>query len=449
MSHFRNWTRSHECNATVFRPTDPEALATVVRRQAGRGEVRIAGSGMAHGPLVSSSTEIVSTSALRRVLAFEPDGTAPFVEVEAGMTVAELTAVAAAHGLVARQRPVFTKISVGGLLSTGSHGVGLEAGCFADGVLAITCVDARGRSVTIERADPRFDAATSALGGFGVIYSVKIGLVRDASVRMTIRRARSTIVLGELEDLVASHEGVELFWNHPSDHITVITFDTTDSPTNDRPFSPLMQQLAEVGCAIAGDYVLPAIQARSGRAALWFCNASMNVSIGERTKIYRTSDAYHFVPAIPRSHHDMSFAVPTARAKDAFTMLVSRVRAEAREGRTPLTYGLHARFVGPARPFLAPGHGNPTCHIDLATAGSTRGAMAFYAQIEDEVLEAFPEARLHWGKLHFQIERIARRYPKLASYREARQAFDPDGVFVSPHLVRVLGREAVAQEITS
>jgi FAD/FMN-containing dehydrogenase len=53
----------------------------------------------------------------------------------------------------------------------------------------------------------------------------------------------------------------------------------------------------------------------------------------------------------------------------------------------------------------------------------------------------------HWGKMHFlTAEELGDLYPKWNDFQEIRAEWDPDGVFLTPFLQKLLGvgkREAV------
>jgi xylitol oxidase len=55
------------------------------------------------------------------------------------------------------------------------------------------------------------------------------------------------------------------------------------------------------------------------------------------------------------------------------------------------------------------------------------------------MMEAF-DARPHWGKEFYNVDRIRRQYAgRLAEFEQVRSRFDPQGTFLNPTVREVLG----------
>lgn len=57
----------------------------------------------------------------------------------------------------------------------------------------------------------------------------------------------------------------------------------------------------------------------------------------------------------------------------------------------------------------------------------------------DKQLQQF-DARPHWGKIHFLTrERVEALYPQYEAFQVIRREFDPQGIFLNPHLRDLFG----------
>jgi hypothetical protein len=113
--------------------------------------------------------------------------------------------------------PADSLITVGGALSTGSHGVGnRQLGSISSLVVEITMVTAAGKLVTLtaKRNPELFYAAQVSLGVLGIIASVKLSVVHIQKLRF--ERVQSVIapdrLLLDLPALETKHQKHLFFW---------------------------------------------------------------------------------------------------------------------------------------------------------------------------------------------------------------------------------------------
>ena len=62
----------------------------------------------------------------------------------------------------------------------------------------------------------------------------------------------------------------------------------------------------------------------------------------------------------------------------------------------------------------------------------------FFSDVESVFLNH--NGRPHWGKIHsLGAKELGELYPKWESFQKARRELDPEGRFLSPYIVRLLG----------
>ena len=409
----------------------------MVERQARHGRIRAVGAGYAVSPLVPTDGSLVSTAKLNRVVAFAPEGDAPWIEVEAGMTMWELNQVVAPFGLRPVMPSLFPFPTLAGLLAVGGHGVGRRAGCFADHVDAIEYVAAEGEVRRIGRGEAGFEAFTTSLGCLGVIARLRVRLERDHRVHMRRRWVSLERLCAEVEDLVASHEGVELLMTPGDTRVALITFDPTRAECTRPPVPPRVRNFIDGAGARLNDIFVGRHARHSARRVHRVVSRMFAHMNRETSWVEWASTAHHFLTFYPRNKNTC-FAFDVQDASEAFGRLQASLEREHAAGRAPVNYGVHARFTGPSSSWLSPAYGRPTLQIDLVASDLTPDVESFFVQMEREWLE-IDSARPHWGKLHYQPARAGTRYPMRSRFEAVRAEVDPLGVFLNAHVRAALG----------
>ena len=75
--------------------------------------------------------------------------------------------------------------TLGGALSTGTHGQGLHQAALCDAVAALTVMLANGEIIRVDRTDPRFGAFVMGMGMLGILLDVTLRTVPNRIMRCT------------------------------------------------------------------------------------------------------------------------------------------------------------------------------------------------------------------------------------------------------------------------
>jgi hypothetical protein len=169
-------------------------------------------------------------------------------------------------------------------------------------------------------------------------------------------------------------------------------------------------------------------------------------------------DAMHYQCHIEAVRcHIASFAIEIDplfhNVRDAWSLVVEKVRRAAADGRYPLNLVLEMRVVANSQALLSPAFGpdhGHHCYFELISKRGNPGSHAFF----DEVAGAWMDmpglhARPHWAKYFSDIpgivphiHRVWRR--SLADFVRVRDSVDPDRMFLNPALERILYNDAEA-----
>lgn len=210
-----NWSRTNPLGALdqVWRPTTRDELQQLLREYPER-KLRLIGSGLSFEPIHSVYAEgsqalLVDLHHLRGQL----DKTADTVTYLAGTQLDTVYADLIAMDRMLPASPGVIGIqTLGGALSTGTHGQGLHQSALCDAVAALTVMLASGDIIRVDRTDPRFGAFVMGMGMLGILLDVTLNTVPNRIMRCTKFTTDYPFLLEHNERLNREHAFVKSWW---------------------------------------------------------------------------------------------------------------------------------------------------------------------------------------------------------------------------------------------
>lgn len=454
----------------IYRPATLGELREIVRTAEADGvTVRAVGSGHSWSDVALTAGYLVRTDRLAAPLQLERvrrgwDG-GRLVRVEAGMRLRELNRELDGLGLALTQMGGYDAQTVAGVLSTSTHGSGIELGPIADFVQSLDLVAAGGRVHRVERADGPTDVATFArthldwelhqddhlfdavavnMGCMGVIYAATLA-VEDAYWLTEVRELTTwSKVRGQIAAGVRGNRHYEVYLNlYPGaadgEHRCVVCRrNRTPDPGRRRATDRLRRhwwiELASGSKVIPflGNLVLDVLPDSAPRRTdqlLGFL--ADNEYSGPSYKVLNIGAA-NLLPA-----YSSELAVPAdeLRAVDRLIEVAARHRELGSQYHTGL---VALRFVRASPAYLSMMHGRDTMTIELIQANDTEGGYELLGAYEDALYEL--GARPHWGQVNTLTgshDTLRRMYPAYDRWLEVHDRFNASGVFDSPFAKRV------------
>lgn len=292
------------------------------------------------------------------------------------------------HGLSLRNQGDIDKQSIAGAISTGTHGTGPTLQNLSASVEGLLLVLADGE---VARCSPTvepelFEVARHSLGGVGLLVEVELGLRPAYRLHETQWFEHPDDVFGRIDELVAATRHFEFFWDPQRDSCVCKSLaETVDEP----------DELREV----------------DGQRIGW---------------------SHDIISSLRDNRHtEMEYSVPAEAGPQCFAELRAMIHSEFTDLAWPIEYR--------------------TLHSDdlwISTAGG-RETVTISAhqdiELDDEPLfraceEIFVrhEGRPHWGKVHYRTgPELAGLYSAYGRWWEARDRFDPAGLFLTAELERL------------
>ncbi len=435
-----NWSRTNPLGALdqVWRPTTRDELQQLLREYPER-KLRLIGSGLSFEPIHSVYAEgsqalLVDLNHLRGQL----DKTADTVTYLAGTPLDTVYADLIAMDRMLPASPGVIGIqTLGGALSTGTHGQGLHQSALCDTVAALTVMLANGDIIRVDRTDPRFGAFVMGMGMLGILLDVTLNTVPNRIMRCTKFTTDYPFLLEHNERLNREHAFVKSWWFAwtGESHIWLV------DPASD-------DEVARYRAGGSEPLVLEGDMNERMNLAL---NATIDATLQKMARdtkddaragehfetVRRFKDASDLVgnvyqilcKGIPAPQINCEVAVPLERMGEALAIL--QAWQEANPG--VLHYPFILRCTGPSVAWLSAAHGKSVCWIGflvyLAADGTfVGGSMEQMRELQQLLvpLGGIP----HFGKhLAMDLYDFPALLPRWHDFLALKRELDPHGRF--------------------
>ena len=436
---WRNWAGDQRCRpAAIATPGSIEEIsAAIARAGADDRRIRVVGSGHSFSDIALTDGLQLRLDRLTRVL--DLDRSSGLVRVQAGITIRELSARLAEHGLALENLGDVDAQTIAGAIATATHGTGARLRNISAQVAELTLVLADGSTLRCapDRDVEAYRAARVSLGALGVIAEVTLRCVPAFTLRGHDSPQPLADALDRFEELALANDHFEFFVFPHADTALTRTNNRTDAPPRPRGRAS----------AYANDILLTnhafGLLCRAGRripARIPQINRLVTRLAGSTTRVDR-SDRIFASPRLVR-FTEMEYALPRARTTEA----VRRIMALVPEHGFAVPFPIEVRTVADDDAFLSTAYGRDSGFV----AVHMFEGMAYepYFRAVEAIMDELG-GRPHWGKRHFQTASTLRpRYPDWDRYQAARARLDPHGRFANDYTDRVLGPAVPAAAVS-
>lgn len=410
-----NWGGNYTYRAAHIRR--PESMDALRQTVAAASRIHTLGSRHSFNDIADSG-ELVSLERLEHRVEIDPG--ARMVTVGAGMSYGALARVLERENLALHNMASLPHISVGGAISTATHGSGDASGNLATAVAALELVTSDGDVLRTTREDPDFAGMVVGLGALGVITRVTLDVEPGYLVRQQVfERLGWDALFDRFDEVTSSAESVSLFTDY-GDSVNQVWLKSRVDP--DRP-EPLRD---EIFGAIAATRRLHPVAGFSADN----CTEQLGVPGWWANRLP------HFrLDAEPASGHEIQseYLIPRRYAVDA----IRAVRDLAEVIRPHLMVS-EIRTVAADELWLSTAYQSDVVGIHFTWKPEPDAVARVIPAIGDALASFAP--RPHWGKMFDATAReIAPRYERLDDFRRLAEYLDPRGAFRNAYLERVLG----------
>jgi FAD-linked oxidoreductase len=427
-SSWRNWSGIHEAVAVdVLAPGSVDEVATAVKEAALSGRrVKVVGHGHSFSSIAVANDQRMHMHRLASPVSV--DRASKLVTVQAGMPMYALNTWLATQGLAVPNLGDIDQQTVGGAISTGTHGTGVAFSTLASSVEAVTLVTGNGDIVKVDKTSEMFPAVRLGIGALGIMVDVTLRVVDAFTLLADERPMPLADVLARLDELLTTNEHVEFYWHPYTERVQLKRNNRVEHP--DRPLSPFRRWMDDEFLAnVAFEWVC-----RLGRripAVVPTINEVAARALTARTYTDR-SDRVFCTPRRVR-FTEMEYEIPRAAMPEVLAAIPRILDTVPLKAQWPV----EVRFTGPDDVWMSHGYGRESAY--LAVQQYTGSPYEPYFRAFEAVCEPLG-GRPHWGKLHYRDAGSLRKaYPKFDDFLAVRNRLDPARVFTNGYLDRVLG----------
>jgi len=398
-----NWSGSQVATPElVIAPANEAEVVELVKRAlADRTPLRPMGGGYSFSPLIPTSGIIVDTRRLSGIISIDHETSR--VTVRPGTQILSLGDQLWEEGLSMSMLGLWDRQTIGGAITTGTHGSARDLGCLSSFVTKVRLVDGRGEIREIsDKEVGELAAAQVSLGLLGVITEIEIQAEPRFFLDRKVKQPTWHEVEENLDVNLERYDYYSAFWMpHSGSALRYGLPAPDDLDMADRTWEQSFTK-------VPYDPVLDTVE-RS-----WF-------DVVGRSYHTLTADA----PGVP-SFHEMEYSVPVKHAMEAFRDLRKLVQSLPQP-----QFPIFVRWVKGDNAMLSPFSGRDS--VCFSTSGVPGTDYWPYFRAYHEVLEPY-NARGHWGKIHlFDRDYLKRVYPRYEEFVEIRRKFDPTGIFLNDH----------------
>jgi alditol oxidase len=379
--------------------------------------LKVLGTRHCFNNIADSKDDLLSTSKMNQVISLnEKDLT---VTVEGGIKYGELAPYLNQHGFALHNLASLPHISVGGSITTATHGSGVNNGNLASAVRGLEMVLADGSLLQLSKqTDPeKLDAATVGLGALGVITKVTLQIQPTFMMRQRVFLKLPVAQLkSNFNQIVSAGYSVSLFTDWQSDSISEVWIKSrldTDKDYDQQEFYGATAATKNLHPIL--DHSAESCTEQMGVPGPWY-ERLPHFKMGFTPSSGKELQTEYFVP--------MGQAV---EAIEAVSRLGSRIG--------PHLFITEIRTIAADNLWMSPCHHQHSVTIHFTWKPETEAVLQLLPLIEKE-LAPF-NARPHWGKIFTMAPAVLQsRYEKIADFKKLASHYDPGGKFINAFLAQ-------------
>ncbi|MBG9774022.1 D-arabinono-1,4-lactone oxidase [Brevibacillus laterosporus] len=429
MQSWKNWAGLVTSTPQqVVYPSSLEEVVQVVKEASQQGKtIRVVGSGHSFTALVETDQILLSLDDLQGVITIDDEEQT--ASVWAGTKLKLLGESLYERGYSQENLGDINAQSIGGAISTGTHGTGIQFGSVSTQVVGLTVVTAQGDILECsETYHPElFRALQVSLGLLGIIVKVRLRVLPAYNIHYKSKRMNLNDCLNNLTTFTDSHRHFEFYWFVHTNVVQAKFMQITQEPASK---NSVWNQLKKIGIENGLFWFL----SEGCRLFPHLCVPISKLSAKAVPDIEEVG-ASHKLFATPRwvRFSEMEYSVPADKMKE----VMEEIRECLQEHRFAVHFPIECRYVKGDDIWLSPAYKRDSAYIAVHMyKGMPYEA---YFQAMERIFLKY-DGRPHWGKLHeLTSADLQERFPMWNQFKAIQKQMDPNGLFLNPYLSRLFG----------
>ncbi|MEO0897916.1 MAG: D-arabinono-1,4-lactone oxidase [Bacteroidota bacterium] len=426
----KNWAENLEWQpSSIAYPESEEAIQQWVERAANeRKSVRVIGTGHSFTALCKTDEILMSLDKYQGLISVDKEKCQ--ATVKAGTKLKLLGELLFLEGMAMENLGDIDVQSIAGTISTGTHGTGREFGTISTQVIALSFVNGKGELVTCSPQDKPelFKAAQVSMGLLGVITSITLQCVPSYKLLLNYRQEKMKDVRATLDERNRNNRNFEYYWIPYTDTAWTKTSNIAEEGEPDKvgfvhywTEYVLENYVFKVFCELA----------RAFPSQNKLVSKITAASISNVDKLYHSHKIYATVRLVKFT--EMEYNIPA----DAYDEVWKELTKAVNSGKYNIHFPIENRWVKGDDIYMSPAFGRDSAYI-ACHVYNKKDNKAYFKDME-AIFRAHG-GRPHWGKMNsLDGEDVMTLYPEFERFNAFRREHDPDGIFLSPYMKRLMG----------
>lgn len=419
---WQNWSGGQSClPAARLAPASADELADILANSP--KPIRAVGTGHSFTALVPTDGTVLSLDRLNGLIEVNKDTLE--ATVGAGSKLGDLGPLLEAEGQALINMPDINRQTLGGSISTSTHGTGENFGSLSTFVSGLELVTANGETMWCDaNKNPEiFNAARVSLGSLGIITKIRLKNREPHRINKRTWVMPFEEMMAEADNFAKTNRNFEFYYIPFSGMCLGISHNETEEPisprTSDDDDDGVMTLKA------LADYLGWSPSLREYLIKSQMADLPDDVFVDTSWKIYPSERGVRF--------NEMEYHLPRENALTA----LREIRELVETNNLDVFFPWEFRYVKSDDIWLSPFQGRESCSIAIHRFYEEDYRPLFTAV--EPILQKHG-GRPHWGKLHtLKAQNFEKLYPHWNDFLSVREALDPFGTFLNDHLKEVFG----------
>ncbi|KAH6911962.1 D-arabinono-1,4-lactone oxidase-domain-containing protein [Coprinopsis sp. MPI-PUGE-AT-0042] len=435
-SRFTNWGLSFTCKPlAVFEPENDSQCELVLELARREGKVvRAVGVGHSPSDLACTSGFMLRVTKMNRVL--EVNAEKGYIVAEAGITLHALHEELGKHSLAMRNLGSISDQTLGGIITTATHGSGIDHKVLSTHVQSLTLLIADGSRVSCSRDENSdlFTATLCGLGSTGIILTVQL----EVEPAFRLKEEQESIpfdqFISNFDQLTRAAEFSRFWWFPAADTVRCSLSNRTLEPANPGQLNwahwVLGHHLVQFMLFLGRWF--QSLNPMICRFVCWM-GREKSIGVDDSHRIFNIDCLF--------PQHTTEWAIPLQNSRPFLRELRSWLMQQHIDpnGVRP-HFPVEIRFSATDDIWLSPSNGQTMCWVGVVQY-RPYGFNVQYRRLFDyfECLAAKYEGRPHWAKAHkLRPHELRKLYPRFDDFLHVLETVDPNGLFRNEYVQRHL-----------
>lgn len=400
-------------------------------------KVRVYGSKQSSADIAAGTDTLIDMRKFDKIISYDKDQKQ--ITVQSGIRLKELIVAIQDQGWTIACLPDIDTVTLGGALSTGTHGTGKEGKILSDYMVKCRMVLADGSVREIRAGEELMDAVRVSLGMLGVFSEITLQCEEVYTLHLKEKPMHDDQWLAQFDQLIENNDFTRILWMPHTDHGYVILGNkiSPDAPVKNNP----------------GPDYLKHRRAVSRMLYKYTTKFPSLTTIANKIiyKLFFTSEKEYkgtlYDATVTKSRSGTLELAEWTIAKSRFNQVFRELKAalDSRDNAAYVHIPMDVRFIREDDSWLSYAYGEDCVTVGCVTRDAANADHYAAFEVVEEIFLKHG-GRPHWGKrFNAKDAELSRIYPKWEAFKALRKKLDPKGKFLNGYLGKLVAANTVTK----